>query len=332
MIPLASPPQNEPFIKVKYFNGYSIIFIIIMLILPMATTARGFDFKKGKENTVINFQNINGLVILPFKIGNSEVNLILDTGIRNIILFDRRGSYGLNPDPDKQILFSGIGTGKTIRGKIATEVKMESNDIEGSGLAVVIIPQNDFSKKLNMEVHGLIGYDIFSRFLVTIDYKNNQLILSRTEDKNPINYQQMNLILVDSKPYLVSNLSIPGIEDKSYTFFIDTGAGYDLTLNHNPYSGNKKKKKVILGSGLTGDIKGTAHFVRNMYIGNFYFNNFLITIPSSGVYIDKELMADRDGTLGGKFLERFDKVVFDYSNQKIYFQTGTLLADKTNFQ
>jgi hypothetical protein len=214
---------------------------------------------------------------------------------------------------------------------LVSEVKIESRQIEGSGLAVILIPQNDIFKNLKPKVNGLIGYDIFSKFLVSIDYKKNLLILIKPQDFTPLeNYQQMDLKLIDTKPYIEPTLNFDGINKETYKFFIDSGAGYDIMLNQPTGFKNKKKKKLILGKGLTGEFQGQFYFAHNFILENFYFNNLNILIPTSGTYTVNDLMDERDGTLGGKFLERFEKVIFDYSNNKIYFKANHLIAIRDN--
>ncbi|CAN5453169.1 hypothetical protein BH23BAC1_BH23BAC1_17470 [soil metagenome] len=325
------PYQN--LIIIKQVNGLKLyrilVFILFILQIPSTLLARGFEFKPGKEISIINFKYIDGLIILPFKIEKKEVNLVLDTGIPNIILFEKFGSYGLKPETNKEILFSGIGTGNLIKGKRVTEVNAEAENIIGSGLALLIIPQNNLSKNFKMKINGLIGYDLFSRFLVTIDYVKRQLILTNPKSFKALDfYLQKELILVDTKPYLKFNMNIPGVEEKEYSFFLDTGAGYDLMLLDNPYPEDKKKKYHHLGNGLSGNILGRLHLVDEIYFDDFYFNKFFVSVPFTSTYMDNDLMKGRDGTLGGKFLHKFDKVVIDYSNKKIYFQNGPLLAKK----
>ena len=314
--------------KNNYKLQIGLALLLYLLIEPNFLIARGFEFKPGKEMAVIPFKYIDGLIILPLTIEKKEVNLILDTGVQNIVLFDRAGSYGLKTESDNHIYFSGIGTGSLIKGKRASEVKAEADNIEGSGLALLIIPQNNLSKNFKMQINGLIGYDLFSRFLVTIDYTQKQLILSHPRSFNPINYQQKDLSILKTKPYLKFNLSIPGVEDKEYSFFIDTGASFDLMLNYNLYPEDKRRKSYLLGSGLTGNILGKLYSIDEIYFDNFLFNKFLVSIPTTSSYLDQELMINRDGTLGGKFLHKFDKVAIDYSNKKIYFHRGPLLATK----
>jgi hypothetical protein len=319
-----------PLKRLIYFR-LNVLYLILFIIIsePVSLSARGFEFKPGKEMSIIPFKYIEGLIIISLKIENKDVNLILDTGVPNIVLFDRIGSYGLKPDTQKRISFSGIGSDNIILGKRVSEVSAEGNII-GSGLALLIIPPNDLSKSFKMKINGLIGYDLFSRFLVTIDYTNNQLILTNPKSFTPLGfYQQKDLFLIHTKPYLKFNLTIPGVEEKEYSLLVDTGAGYDLLLNYNPYPEDKKKRNNYLGSGLTGHILGKLYTIKGIYFDNFFFNNFLVSIPYTSFYKNKDLMKNRDGTLGGKFLHKFEKVVIDYSNKKIYFQRGPLMA-KTN--
>lgn len=302
-----------------------LLLAIIFLLNPETLSARGLKFKIGKDKSFIPFDYIDGHIILPFIIGNKKVKLILDTGSNGLVLFQRIGSYGLKPEPNKHVLFSGVGTDAIIKGKLYANVNVESKDIEGTGITVVIIPKNDVSIRLKNKVNGLIGYDLFSRFLVTIDYSKSRIILSHPKDFIPLGfYLEKELIILDSRPYLNFNLTIPGVDDIEHFFFIDTGAGFDLMLNSGSHSLKNNKIDYYLGSGLTGDIKGKFYWVHHIQFDDLVLNNFLISVPNSGNYQDKDQMKNRDGTLGGKFLQKFEKVVFDYSNSKIYFFADTM--------
>jgi hypothetical protein len=311
--------------QIKFDKLHFLILITFLYVIgPSELFARGISFKPGKSISIIPFKNLNGLIIIVVKIQNQEVNLILDSGVRNIVLFNKAGHYGLKNKSEKHIYFSGIGNEKIVKGELFIEANLEAPNIEGTGLAVVVIPSNHNIKALSADVNGLIGYDLFSKFLVAVDYKQNIIMLLDPSHFYPDHaYQKLEMNIVDTKPYLETSLSFLEFEEKNLNFFIDTGASFNLVISQNPFPEDNKNKNKYLAYGLTGLFKVKSHLIKDIYINKIHYSDFLLWVPLSSVYLTRTLISDRDGTLGGIFLQNFEEVVFDYSNEKIYFKLAS---------
>ena len=172
---LQSPPQKRSFSYDKALHGNNntsdlfILFSVISQSTIATETRAGFFFPDDVSEVTFRYKSINGLIILPVLINDTvRVNLILDTGCRNLVLFGKKFQKIFNTEPDKRIQFSGLGQGDAIAGRLSLNNKVSIAAKKKKKIPVVLIPQqNLFATYPN--IHGVIGYDIFVKFEIELD-------------------------------------------------------------------------------------------------------------------------------------------------------------------
>ena len=80
-----------------------------------------------------------------------------------------------------------------------------------------------------------------------------------------------------------------------------------------------KSLHADLGRGLGGKITGEIARIDQLEIGEFIFKDLIASFPDPESYPDTIAFTNRNGTLGGEILTRFD-VVFDYYHSAIYLK------------
>src|SRR5688572_27346661 len=103
--------------------------LLLACLIIAALSARAFTEDKAgfflpdsiREMTM-KYRSVNNLIILPVIINDSiAVNLILDTGCRNLVLFGKRFQKVLPLNKSKEIIFSGLGSGAAVKGHLAVD-------------------------------------------------------------------------------------------------------------------------------------------------------------------------------------------------------------------
>src|SRR5687768_7707695 len=100
------------------------IFSIITFSTQASETKAGFSLPDHISEVTFKFQSIQNLVVLPVIINDSiQVNLVLDTGCRNLVLFGKRFQRLFLTEPNQKVQFSGLGDGNPIHGNLSLNNK-----------------------------------------------------------------------------------------------------------------------------------------------------------------------------------------------------------------
>lgn len=244
-----------------------------------SSPAAGFFLPDSVSEVTLHYKRTNNLVLLPVIINDSiHVNLILDTGCRNVVLFGRRFMKEFQIHPDKRVEFSGLGSGGSVAGRISLGNKVSIDAVVGERIPVVVVPNpNLFGAYLGVD--GIIGYDIFIKFEIEL-HARQQLITFRPAQTATLS-EEYNLIPIrveDSRPIIKSTISLLGREE-SLDVMIDTGSSLGLLLKNNSgYRQFTNGKTIILGRGLNGPIEGI-----NVRADGVTLHEFLLTRVPVGV-------------------------------------------------
>ena len=309
----------------------SLIAFLLVINTCFCSTAKGqkeFGFKmpaKAKEIT-IPFEQHNNLIIIPVTINRFlTLKFILDTGVETAILTEKLYADILNVNYLREITIAGPGIIDSVQAYVANDATFSlPGGIIGRNMNMLVLKEDylKLSENLGDDVHGIIGYDIFSRFVVEIDYDENLLTLT-----DPSKYRknkravEIPIKVIGSKPFLGATIKQDSCT-ATLDVMVDTGASHAALIDYNFLDGIDLPQKNIvtrLGRGIAGEIPGHVGRMDSVRIENFGFSNMLVSAPFEGVYNKVIKRGARIGTFGGELLSRFN-VTFDYHSEKMYLQ------------
>ncbi|WKB82099.1 aspartyl protease family protein [Cellulophaga lytica] len=303
--------------------------LIFCLLFPFLSGAQNFELPEGKKYEKIKFKLINNLIVLPAKINGAQFTFILDTGVSKPILFNFSNQDSVDIKNVSEITIKGLGGGEPIRALKSKGNLLELNSFKNTNQLVYIVLEKDlnFSPKLGVPIHGILGYDFFKNHIVEINYTNTFIKVY-----NPNTYKQsknkkieyLPLSLERKKAYieaaaLLKQNTVP------VKLLIDTGSSDAVWLFENKVKGIAVQHKYFedfLGKGLSGDIYGKRTKIDQFKLGSYTINNTKTAFPDSisVKYLAKK--GERNGSLGGEVLKRFNWV-FDYPNQQVSFKKNS---------
>jgi Aspartyl protease len=217
----------------------------------------------------IRYKTFNNLIILPVRINDSiRVNLILDTGCRNMILFGKRFN-NLFRKQGKPIEFSGLGSGKRVTGDLSLDNQVTFGAIAGNGIPIILVQErNMFST--DKHVDGIIGYEIFIKFEIEIDFRE-QLITFRPAATclQATNFQYVPMKVVDSRPVIEGTIFDGSQTTSIPSLLIDTGSSLGLIIGTTDRGQNSK----VVGKGLNGVVHGTNEVIQKLQMADFEIKN-----------------------------------------------------------
>ena len=287
----------------------------------------GFDFPEGEKKIAIPFEKYNNLVVIPIVInGAISVKFILDTGVQYPILTEKTVSDLLELKYDRRIVIESPGEADSISALVVNNIGLTLPGGISSGVnqSILVLEKDllELRKHLGAEIHGIIGYDIFNRFVVEINYNNNVLTLYEPETYKPKKYyKKVPLEIQKTKPYILANVKSVNNTRKEMRLMIDTGASHGLMLENQSEQEIIPDKTIdtILGRGLGGIIHGKLGRVAVFEWSNYELEDVIASFPSEGAYSDIVEHHNRNGTIGGEVLSRFIPV-FDYWKGMLYLR------------
>ena len=285
----------------------------------------GFFLPSNQKHTVIPFQMHANLILVPVKINKSDtLRFILDTGVSSIIITDPEILKHQNLNFTRNVQLTGAGEGHALTAAVAIGNTVEMGDMKGTFQNIVVLQEDvlKLSEFVGSPVHGIFGYEIFSNFVVTIDFINREIVLT-----NPKNYRykprkgdKFPLIIENTKIYTDAVTLVDNGQETHLRVLIDTGAGHALLIDKTPENQIQLPQKVIraqLGRGLNGVINGSLGRVKMVRFGRHELQNVLTSFPDSldfGVKLRGNQQMGRQGNIGCELLRRF-KVTFNYSEK-----------------
>ncbi len=284
--------------------------------------AQGFTLPEGQKFQNIKFQLINNLIVIPMEVNGTPLSFILDSGVSKPILFNLTDQDSVQINNVSEINIKGLGDGEPI-----SALSSKGNDVKlgyvrnnDQQLYVVLDNEMNFSPSLGITVHGIIGYELFRDFVVDINYANNTIKLYDPKSyryKKNNKYETLPLSIIRKKAYVDGELYLSNNESVPVKLLVDSGSSDAIWLFENEdIDMPEKYYEDFLGKGLSGNIFGKRTMVKGIKIGSFVLKDAKAAFPNTKSFNDMKNLGDRNGSMGGEILKRFN-IVFDYPNNKI---------------
>ena len=318
----------------------ALVFFVAVSFYSSAQDVLGFALSDGKTRVTIPIEIQNNLIIVPIVLNRQiPLKFILDTGVRTAILTEKTFSDILNLPYSRKYSISGPGGAKVVDAFITNNVTLDLPGVHGEGHALLVLDQDylELRNYLGTDVHGILGYELFSRFIIKVDYEKKVLVIQSTD--RPIKkrkYQELDLTVEDTKPYCTVNVQMNDTTRTAVKLLIDTGASHGLILE--PDSGPTikvptKHIKSIIGRGLGGIITGQIGRIDELELGKYKIPDVITNFPDPNSYMDSiknSRVIFRNGAIGGEILSRFT-VVFNLAFEKVYFKKNSSYKKKFYF-
>jgi hypothetical protein len=292
----------------------------------------GFSLPEGVSRVDIPIEVHNNLVVVPVIINNQlPLKFIIDTGVRTAILTEKVYSDILNLSYSRKYTLSGPGGQKLVDAYITSNVTLDMPGVHGQGHSMLVLDEDYLELKNSMgtEVHGILGYELFSRFVVKVDYEAKKLSLMLPKKFKPKkSYDVIPITVEDTKPFIHAKLQVNDTTTLDAKFLVDSGASHGLLLEAGSaptITVPEKNIKAILGRGIGGVITGKIARIKSVKIGKYELNNLITNFPDDYAYSDtlrKNRFTFRNGSIGGDLLSRFT-VIFDFPGEKMYIKKNS---------
>jgi predicted aspartyl protease len=311
-----------------------IICISALLVgsVPQSACTQQFSREKSITSDVrIPFEEADGHIFLKVRINNSgPVWFGLDTGAtRSLIDLRYAESLRLKSESTRQIGGAGGYEEAVIFENVSINLPgadLDNQTLWGLDLSAI-------SSAKGRQMAGILGYELFKRFVVDIDYIANRLSLHEplayeyrgSGQSIPLNVQP------DGEIYVQARVQAPGGNPIEGAFVVDTGGGGNLLLARRFVEQHRIMESVgktlpTRGGGVGGEIQLSMGRLKSLELGRF-----VITHPLTGfTKVGEVAAAGKAGNIGGGFLRRF-RVIFDYSRKRMILEPNSRLTEADEF-
>ena len=277
-----------------------------------------------KDKAVVPFRLVNNMIVIDAEVNGTELTFLVDTGIKKTILFNVGVSDSLLLKNVKNFQLRGLGEGDAINAISSDGNLFRCKGVVSGGLSLFMITDDlfDLSAKMGIDIHGIIGGDLFEDFVVKINYAKQRLLFYDPENFEYPRCKDCESFPLDfygGKPFIDFYVTNSGGTEHKVKLLIDSGGGDSLWLF--PYSDPniyvpEKNFDDYLGRGLSGPIFGKRAELDRMRIGSLNIYDANVSYPDSTSMVTMHSNKERNGTLGAGILKRFH-VIMDYPGRKI---------------
>jgi hypothetical protein len=279
---------------------------------PPKVTLTDFSIAGGAPETAIPFHLINNHIYGAARVnGRGPYVFLFDTGGTNDItstLARRLGLKIVGRTPE-----FGAGAG-IMEGGFTQVLELQVGGALLRNQVLSVTPFEDQEPIEGTPMAGLVGYEVFSRFITRIDYGAGMITLMDTRNFDPRD--------AGTPVKFVFHAHIPEVtgtfEGLPARYSIDTGARFELMLTKSFAAQADLRAKhpqgidSVYGWGVGGAVRGYITRASEMRVGDVKVNDVITDLS----------LQDRgglSGSIGGGILKRF-VVTFDYAHQTIYLK------------
>jgi hypothetical protein len=281
-----------------------------------APPPRDFGIARGAASATVPFELANNHIYVDVKLAGRAVTLLCDTGGLNVVTPALAKELGLAVNG--QLEGRGVGEKKVDVG-VAQIARVEIGDATLENQTFYVFPLDSLAEVEGRSTPGIVGYEVFRRFVTRIDYDDQRLTL---HDPARFGHQgggvAVPIAFDDHTPRIQAELD--GIRG---WFDLDTGSRSSLTIaapfakQHELAAKYGARVTATTGWGVGGPSRSQLARAKSLRLAGVEVREpvTLLSAQTAGAFAATDLA----GNIGGGILKRFD-LVLDYPNERIFFE------------
>ena len=242
----------------KFLYTPSLVIMLMMLCRAAFSLPDGFHLPDSIKEMTLRYRSVHNLIVLPVKINDSiSVNLILDTGCRNLVLFGKKFQKLMQCTKGRPIQFSGLGSGSPVVGNVSLSNKIAIHQVLGERIPVVVVGGRNILKNYR-DVDGVIGFELFLKFEIELNPAAQTITFRPAQHANaPEGFATVPLRIVDLRPVMDSRVKLEQENALTCDLMIDTGSNLGLLLKTTELDKfNSVARSQVIGFGFNGEVSG----------------------------------------------------------------------------
>ena len=268
------------------------------------------SWQASKQQSTLPFQLLNQHIIVNMSVnGGANLRMIVDTGAAATLLFETDRTRFLINQLDGSIPVGGMGEQNKPDAYLLRDTHLTLGDATISGLTTLFIKANSnplFETPNIIYADGVIGYDLFSRFVTQINFTHQTITISEAQETLPPGYQSIPIDIKGNLPYL--DITLTGqTQNAQLSVLFDTGAVGSLLLKDKQNLPEGQALYTSEASGIAGTMPVTTERFASAAIGQHRITDIIASVSqqSSGQHI-----------MGTGLINRFN-IIVNYQDAEI---------------
>jgi hypothetical protein len=266
-------------------------------------------------STTLPFELVQNSIYVRVRFNNKPLWFLLDTG-SSFMLIDKGSAkaFGLKVRGGRSV--QGAGAGKVQIDYVQDKVVLQLEGLETSGYQFSAIDLRSVSDNIGHKEEGLLGYDFFKTFVVTVNYDVKTLtITDPTVFHDPGEGTSLPISFQGKWPVLHATIAVPGNAPVDSEFVVDSGSGDAVDHPLIKQSTGNVRRTTSQATSLGNPVTGYFGQIDWLQIGPYRMQN-PTAFCCGGV----------EKAIGGEILRRFT-VTFDYGHAKVILKPNAHIND-----
>jgi predicted aspartyl protease len=260
--------------------------------------------------------------------GRGPFQFVVDTGAdRSVIAEDVAMRLGLVRGKDVTVQ----GVVRTVASRLVAVADISVGSVQRHNLAMPVLP------RALMGADGYLGLDAVDGSRVTLDFKNQELLVSHASSPTFYYVTRPSEVLVPLKGQMghlrSMNCRVDGV---STTCFLDTGAEISVANSQLFNSllaqgANYEVFGMLPITGITGGvIMGKVIRLNRIKLHSVTFSDAVVAIADMQIFDVWELSRDPALLIGMNWLRQFERVSIDYGLKEIRFNLASMVVARNS--
>jgi aspartyl protease/PDZ domain-containing protein len=270
-----------------------------------------------------------GLIFLRARVNDSQpLWFALDSGASFPFVIDLRQAKALGLEQRDVFTASGGAGPDAYQVGTSNVVSLKVGDLVFANQTVAVIALSSLESLAGRPLDGLVGFDLFTRYVVELDYFAGRIVL---HDPRTYRYsgpgEIIRLTKQDNHFLVAAKIQMPGRAQVNGRFLVDTGGAFAPVVLSAPFArandlpaSNQRTIADHSLSGLGGETKVLVSRGTSFTLGKLVIDEPLVYVSqdTAGALASR----DFDGIIGGELLRKF-KVIFDYPRHRLIFEKNS---------
>ena len=256
---------------------------------------------------VVPFTRAGNLVFVDVRLnGSRTLACVVDTGAARTVV-DAKVSRALQLREAEADTIGGAGAGRIPVRKIH-DVELQIGEGKVGAYEFVAADLSGITSLVGRRVDAIIGYEFLSRFVVTIDYAKNQLLLRAPSADAPQDRgEELPLRIENGWAFVRATLHVDGQPAITDEFLLDSGS--DDAVDHPIAARAADRVATQTGNGLGAPVNGFVARAAMLRLGSHELHDLPMS-SGGGTEATSKL-------IGGAVLSRFT-VTLDYPHARMF--------------
>lgn len=309
-----------------------ILCVILLFSVLQASSAQKEKIQPAKFLARFDFIQLTGGVILlqgQFDNFKDTLSFILDTGSGGISLDSTTADYfGIKGEPSNRTV-KGIAGIRSLSFLYNRNLHLPGLTIDSLNFHI-----NDYSILTSVygeRIDGIIGYSVFSRYIVKIDYDSSKIeFWTRGSIKYPRGGHLLKPVITTLPVQTVKIKDSLSLESR---FLIDMGAGLNFLFSSDfvkdsSFIRTKRKMYVKEAEGMGGKIDILLTTIKEIKLGPYKFRNVPVNVFNDENNVTS--YPHLGGLIGNDLLRRFN-VIINYDHSEFYLMPNAHYHDQFDY-